>query len=130
MKTYTNYYDVQDGKQAEILPEVLETIREIIVRSMSAAFGIEDLTTVDLQKGAEDYLPGLGLTGDEADQLKAELGGSCEETSLSEMLSAIESFLHDNGAAEEDIDTLNGAVQGFPDTIGVSQEDNAGMISK
>ena len=130
VKTYTNYYDVQDGKQTEIQPEVLETIREIIVRNMSAAFGIEDLTAVDLQEATEDYLLGLGLTDDEIDQLKEKLGGTDEETSLSEMLSAIESFLVENGATEEDIDSLNEAVQSLLDTIGVTQEDIAGMLSK
>ncbi len=46
------------------------------------------------------------------------------------MLSAIESFLLANGATEEDIDSLNEAVQGLLDTIGVTQEDIAGMLSK
>ena len=97
---------------------------------MSAAFGIEDLTAVDLQKATEDYLLGLGLTDDEIDQLKEKLGGTDEENGLSEMLSAIESFLVENGATEEDIDSLNEAVQSLLDTIGVTQEDIAGMLSK
>lgn len=73
-KTYINYYDVQDGKQVGIQPEVLETIREIIVRNMSASFGIEELAAADLQKAAEDYLLGIGLTADEITELKAKLG--------------------------------------------------------
>ena len=74
VKTYTNYYDVKDGKHEPIAPEVLETIREIIVRNMSASFGVEDLNAVDLQKAAEDYVLGLGLTADEVAALKGKLG--------------------------------------------------------
>ena len=73
-KTYINYYDVKDGKQAEIEPAVLDTIREIIVRNMSASFEIEDLTTVDLAEAAENYLLGIGLTADEITALKAAIG--------------------------------------------------------
>lgn len=72
-KTYTNYYDVQDGKQQPIQPEVLETIRSIIVRNLAASFGVEDLTAVDLAEAAENYLLGLGLTADEIASLKAVL---------------------------------------------------------
>ena len=118
-KTYTNYYDVQDGKQVAIQPEVLQTIREIIVRNMSASFGIEDLTTVNLQKAAEDYLLGLGLTADEITALKAKLG----EPGLSEMIGAIEDFLMENGATEEDITQLNDAVMGLLNSLGVTQEE-------
>lgn len=73
-KTYTNYYDVQNGKQQPIKPEVLDTIREIIVRNLSASFGIEDPATADLQKAAEDYMLSIGLTADEITALKARLG--------------------------------------------------------
>ncbi|MBR6090164.1 MAG: tyrosine-protein phosphatase [Anaerolineaceae bacterium] len=72
-KTYTNYYDVQDGKQQPIQPEVLETIRDIIVRNLAASFGVEDLTAVDLSEAAENYLLGIGLTADEIASLKAVL---------------------------------------------------------
>ena len=73
-KTYTNYYDVQNGKQQPIKPEALDTIREIIVRNLSASFGIEDPATADLQKAAEDYMLSIGLTADEITALKARLG--------------------------------------------------------
>ena len=125
-KTYTNYYDVQDGKQVAIQPEVLQTIREIIVRNMSASFGIEDLTTVDLQKAAEDYLLGLGLTADEITALKAKLG----EPGLSEMIGAIEDFLMENGATEEDITQLNEAVMGLLNSLGVTQEEITEAFAK
>ena len=73
-KTYTNYYDVQNGKQQPIKPEALDTIREIIVRNLSASFGIEDPAAADLQKAAEDYMLSIGLTADEITALKARLG--------------------------------------------------------
>ena len=69
-KTYINYYDVKDGKQAEIEPAVLETIREINTPS----FEIEDLTAVDLAEAAENYLLGIGLTAEEITALKAAVG--------------------------------------------------------
>ena len=129
-KTYTNYYDVQDGKQVAIQPEVLQTIREIIVRNMSASFGIEDLTTVDLQKAAEDYLLGLGLTADEITALKEKLGTPAEEPGLSEMIGAIEDFLMENGATEEDITQLNDAVMGLLNSLGVTQEEITEAFAK
>jgi protein tyrosine/serine phosphatase len=72
-KTYVNYYDFQDGRHVEIAPEVLRTIRNIITSNLSVCFGIEDLTKVDLQKAAEDYLLGIGLTEDEVARLKSRL---------------------------------------------------------
>ena len=72
-QTYINYYDVKDGKQQPIAPEVLNTIREIIVRNLSASFEIEDLTAVDLAEAAENYLLGIGMTADEINALRAKL---------------------------------------------------------
>ncbi len=73
-KTYVNYYDVQEGEHKAIAPEVMDTIREIIVRNLSASFGIEDLTNVDLAEAAENYLLSIGMTTDEITALKAKLG--------------------------------------------------------
>ncbi len=73
-KTYINYYDVKDGKHVPIKPEVLNTIRGIIIHNMSVSLGIEDLSAVDLQKAAEDYLLSIGLTAEEVTELKARLG--------------------------------------------------------
>ena len=75
-KTYINYYDVQDGKQQPIAPEVLDTIREIIVRNLSASFGVEDLAGADLAAAAEDYLLGIGLSADEITALRGRLAGN------------------------------------------------------
>ena len=73
VKTYTNYYNVQEGVQQPIAPDVLDTIRNIIVTNLSAAFEVEDLSAVDLQQAAETYMQGIGLTADEISALKAKL---------------------------------------------------------
>ncbi len=72
-KTYINYYDVQDGKHQEIAPEVLDTIREIIVRNMTASFESEDITAPTLAEAAEKYLLAIGLSADEITALKGKL---------------------------------------------------------
>ena len=72
-KTYINYYDVQDGKHQEIAPEVLDTIREIIVRNMIASFESEDITAPTLAEAAEKYLLAIGLSADEITALKGKL---------------------------------------------------------
>ena len=72
-KTYINYYDVQDGVQQPIEPEVLDTVREIIVRNMSASFEVEDLTAVDLAEAAGNYLLSIGLSADEITAIRAKL---------------------------------------------------------
>jgi hypothetical protein len=72
-KTYTNLYDVKDGRQQPVEPEVLAAVREIIVRNLSASFGIEDLSSADLAEAAENYLLGIGLSAEEIARLKAVL---------------------------------------------------------
>ena len=72
-KSYTNLYDVRDGRQQPLDPEVLSAIREIIVRNLSASFGIEDLSSTDLAEAAENYLLGIGLSAEEIARLKAVL---------------------------------------------------------
>ena len=73
-KTYINYYDVQDGKHQEIAPKVMDTIREIIVRNMTASFESEDITAPTLAEAAEKYLLAIGLSADEITALKGKLG--------------------------------------------------------
>ena len=73
-KTYINYYDVQDGKHQEIAPAVMDTIREIIVRNMTASFESEDITAPTLAEAAEKYLLAIGLSADEITALKGKLG--------------------------------------------------------
>lgn len=73
-KTYINYYDVQDGKQQPIAPDVMDTIREIIVRNMTASFESEDITAHTLADAAEQYLLAIGMTADEITALRGKLG--------------------------------------------------------
>ena len=74
-KTYINYYDVQDGVQQPIAPEVMDTIREIIVRNMTASFESEDITAPTLAEAAEKYLLAIGMTADEITALRGKLAG-------------------------------------------------------
>lgn len=75
VKTYINYYDIQDGVQQPITPEVLDTIREIIVRNMTASLEAEDITAPTLKEAAEKYLLAIGMTGEEITALRAKLAG-------------------------------------------------------
>lgn len=75
MKTYINYYDVQDGVQKPIEPKVMETIGEIIVRNMTASFEAEDITARTLADAAEEYLLAIGMTADEITALRGKLAG-------------------------------------------------------
>ncbi|MBQ6508321.1 MAG: tyrosine-protein phosphatase [Flexilinea sp.] len=72
-KTYINYYDVQDGVQQPIAPEVMDTIREIIVRNMTASFESEDIIAPTLAEAAEKYLLAIGMTADEITALRGKL---------------------------------------------------------
>ena len=72
-KTYINYYDVQDGVQQPIAQEVMDTIREIIVRNMTASFESEDIIAPTLAEAAEKYLLAIGMTADEITALRGKL---------------------------------------------------------
>ncbi len=72
-KTFVNYYDVRDGVQQPIAPEVLETIENIIVYNLSAVFGVDDLASADLAEAAENYMLSIGLTADEVAALRGKL---------------------------------------------------------
>ncbi len=74
MTTYINYYKVELGS------EQYNAIAESnIIKSLSRAFGVEDLSAADLQAGAEAYLKEIGLTDEEIAALKANLGGTADE---------------------------------------------------
>lgn len=69
MTSCYNYYGVQPGtKQYEIIAS------SNIVRSLSAAFGVENLHSADLSACAETWLSDIGLTGDEISALRTALG--------------------------------------------------------
>lgn len=68
MITYTNYYDV---KADEVRYETI--LNSNIVKTLTKAFGVEDLKTADLSACAEAYLTGIGLTAEEIAALKTNL---------------------------------------------------------
>lgn len=68
MITYTNYYGV---KADEVRYETI--LNSNIVKTLTKAFGVEDLKTADLSACAEAYLTGIGLTTEEIAALKTNL---------------------------------------------------------
>ncbi|NLM39591.1 MAG: protein tyrosine phosphatase [Firmicutes bacterium] len=71
MQTYINYYGVEYGSdQYEKIAEsnILEALREIAGLPKGA-----DLTGIDLEKAAENYLMGIGLSSDQVQLLKERL---------------------------------------------------------
>lgn len=77
-KTYTNYYNVQDGKQIKLTEEQKDWFAKIIVQNLRlsyAAEGVEfeDFETADMQAVTEDYLGKLGLSAGEIASLKNRL---------------------------------------------------------
>ena len=70
MVSYENYYHVEKGS------EQYDLISEVAVGMLRDLAGLEkdaDLSEVDLQKAAEDYLTGIGLTADQISALTARL---------------------------------------------------------
>ena len=45
-----------------------------IIKTLQNAFGVEDLSKADLQKGAKDYMKAIGLTDAEITDLMVNLG--------------------------------------------------------
>ena len=45
-----------------------------IIKTLQNAFGVEDLSKADLQKGAKDYMKSIGLTDAEITSLMTNLG--------------------------------------------------------
>ena len=70
MVSYENYYHVEKGSEQYTL------ISEVAAGMLRDLAGLEkgaDLSAVDLQKAAEDYLTGIGLTADQITALKTNL---------------------------------------------------------
>ncbi len=75
MVSYENYYHVEKGS------EQYDLISEVAVGMLRDLAGLEkdaDLSEVDLQKAAEDYLTGIGLTADQISTLTARLSTPIE----------------------------------------------------
>lgn len=68
MLTYTNYYGVEKGT-----PKYDTIAKNNIEKTLKAAFGVDDLFSVDLAACAEKYLLSIGMTADEIQRLKANL---------------------------------------------------------
>lgn len=69
MVTFYNYYGVQPGtEQYDIVAG------SNICKSLAAAFGVEDIREADLKAEAEEYLLELGVTAEEIDQIRSNLG--------------------------------------------------------
>ncbi len=71
MLTYYNYYGVEPGT------DKYKFIAEgNIIASLENAFGVEDLSKVDLAKEAEEYIESLGLSDSEIESIKENLSVS------------------------------------------------------
>lgn len=77
-KTYTNYYNVQNGKQILLTEEQKDWFAKIIVQNLKLSFAAEgvefdEFEASDMQVLSENYLEKLGLGGDEIAALKTRL---------------------------------------------------------
>ena len=78
-RTYSNYYNVIDGRQQAPAPEHMAWYRTLIVKNLRMAYGAEgidlsDFESADLAAATERYLKALGLSEAEISALKAKLG--------------------------------------------------------
>ena len=69
MVTYYNYYGVEPGTD-----KYNAIANSNIIKTLQNAFGVEDLSKADLQKGAKDYMKAIGLTDAEITDLMVNLG--------------------------------------------------------
>lgn len=69
MATYRNFYHVGQG---DATYEII--LRNNLVKTLCALFGVEDLETANLQEKADSYLLSIGLSAEQLDALKAKLG--------------------------------------------------------
>ena len=78
VKTYTNYYNVVDGKQTALTGEQQDWFKAVIEKNMQMAYGevgvdIVDFDKADLVSATEQYLEKLGLSKKEIAALKDRL---------------------------------------------------------
>ena len=69
MATYRNFYHVV---QADETYDII--LKNNLVKTLCALFGVEDLETANLQEKADSYLKSIGLSAEQLDALKAKLG--------------------------------------------------------
>lgn len=70
MVTYYNYYGVEPGTE-----KYTAIAESNIIKSLSQAFGVENLSAADLEAEATAYLKDIGLTDSEIDALRSNLSG-------------------------------------------------------
>ena len=70
MLSYENYYHVEKGSEQYVL---ISQVAEGMLRDLAGLEKDADLSTVDLQKAAESYLTGIGLTAEQISALKTNL---------------------------------------------------------
>lgn len=75
MVTYENYYGVEKGSE-----KYNSILNANIVKSLSDAFGADDLSSADLAKEAKEYILSLGLTEKEVENLIINLSKDYIET--------------------------------------------------
>ena len=69
MATYRNFYHVEQGDETYGI-----LLRNNLVKTLCALFGVEDLETANLREKAGSYLKSIGLTAEQLDMLSAKLG--------------------------------------------------------
>ncbi len=106
MVTYYNYYGVADGTD-----QYNAIASSNIVKSLSAAFGVDDFYSADLAKEAEEYLADIGMTEDEIAALKTALSpdAAAEEVTVTGKVTEIEKYGH----ALLDVSIADFALAGF-----------------
>ena len=78
LKTYENYFEVQNNEHIALTEAQVTYIKGIITKNLGIIFDVEDMTTADLADEAEAYLTEIGLTADEIATLKVNLGKTWE----------------------------------------------------
>ena len=69
MATYRNFYHVEPGDETYGI-----LLRNNLMKTLCALFGVEDLETANLREKAGSYLKSIGLTEQQLDALRAKLG--------------------------------------------------------
>ena len=69
MVTFRNYYKVEPGTEQYAI-----IARSNICKSLAAAFGVADIAEADLKAEAEAYLLEIGVSAEEIEQIRANLG--------------------------------------------------------
>ena len=77
-KTFSNYYNVVDGKQVPLNEQQVDFFRNVVTRNLQAVYHAErievpDIDNADWATATEKYLKVLGMTSEEVAALKSKL---------------------------------------------------------